>query len=100
MGTRASIRFSDGEDEYFVYRGHDGYPENVDKDIKNFLKEIKGRWSEPDLGCLVTCFIGWYYDKRQRLPDYELTTCVHGDESYRYYVDWNPLAKDWLTHFE
>lgn len=100
MGTRATIRFKEGDDEYFVYRGHDGYPEIVKTDIESFLKAIKGRWSEPELGTLVTCFLGWYFDKTLRLPDYELTTCFHGDESYCYYVEWNPVLKDWHFHFE
>lgn len=100
MGTRATIRFKCDDEEYYVYRGHDGYPENVDRDIKEVLEKIKGRWSEPDLSCLTTFFIGYYFDAKMRLPDYELTLSFHGDESYRYYVTWNRELKKWDYYFE
>ena len=100
MGTRATIRFKYDDEEYYVYRGHDGYPENVDKDIKEVLEKIKGRWSEPELGTLATFFLGYYFDPKMRLPDYELTPSFHGDESYKYYVTWNVTNKKWDYYYE
>jgi hypothetical protein len=90
MGTRATIKFSDDEEVYFVYRGHDGFPDNVLSDITATLEKAKGRWSNPELGCLVTLFLAMGYDyEKHRLPFYDLTTSFHGDERYRYYVDWD-----------
>lgn len=95
MGTRATIKFSEGEDVYYVYRGHDGFPDNIQRDFKDVLKQIKGRWSEPDLGLLVTSFLAFTFDPQIRLPHYELTPSFHGDESYKYEVTWNPIEKSW-----
>jgi hypothetical protein len=90
MGTRATIKFTDDDETYYVYRGHDGFPDNILKDIDAAIKESKGRWSNPELGCLVTLMLTMFYDyEKIRLPDYELTQCFHGDESYRYYVNWD-----------
>lgn len=101
MGTRATIQFKDRGETYFVYRGHDGYPENVEADIKEVLQKIKGRWSEPELGTLVTCFLTMLFNpEKERLPDYELTPCFHGDESYRYFVEWDDKEKKWQVHYE
>jgi trehalose utilization protein len=100
MGTRATIRFKDGDEEYFVYRGHDGYPKNVDADIKEVLAKVKDRWSYGEIGTLVSIFLGSHYVENRRLPYYELTPSFHGDESYRYYIDWNPKTKTYDYYFE
>lgn len=100
MSTRATIRFKDGDEEYFVYRHSDGYPENVDNDIRKVLEEIKGRWSGAELGTLVSFFLGYYFDKNNRLPDYDLTPSFHGDESYRYFVEWDDENKMYNYYFE
>ena len=95
MGTRATIRFKDGNDEYFIYRGHDGYPSNVQADIEETLLKIENRWSGPEIGSVVSCFIGFTFNEKSRCPNYELTPCFHGDESYRYYVDWDEKNNKW-----
>lgn len=95
MGTRATIKFKDEYDEYYVYRGHDGYPENVEKDIKEVLEKVKNRWSGSELGSIVSCFIGFTFDPGQRCPSYEFTSAFHGDESYRYFVTWNEKSKQY-----
>lgn len=96
MSTRATIKFTDREDTFFVYRGHDGFPENILDDIKNTIETSKNRWSNPELELLVTLFLAKHYDyKSSRLPDYEITKCFHGDESYKYYVNWNGAKKEW-----
>jgi hypothetical protein len=100
MGTRATIRFKEGDEEYYVYRGHDGYPENVDRDIREVLELIKGRWSGSEVGTLVSFFLGHFFEEKQRLPDYDLTPSFHGDESYRYYVEWDSANKTWNYYFE
>lgn len=102
MGTRASIQFQLDDDVYFVYRGHGGYPDgDILPDIHKTLAEAKGRWSEPELECLVTLFLAMHYDfSKTRLPDYEITSCLHGDEEYYYLVAWNRETKEWQVSYE
>jgi hypothetical protein len=96
MSTRATIKFSEGDYQYFVYRGHDGFPENILCDIKDTIDKSKHRWSEPELECLVTLFLARGYDfENKRLPTYEISSCFHGDESYIYFVSWDFTAKEW-----
>lgn len=101
MGTRATIKFTYEETDYYVYRGHDGHPENVISDLNDTIEKSKGRWSEPEMECLITLFIAMGYDyTKQRLPTYEITPCFHGDESYKYYVTWDNSIKKWLITCE
>ncbi|KAA0888721.1 hypothetical protein [Oryzomonas rubra] len=78
-----------------MYRGHDGHPENVLADIEEVLEKVKGRWSGPECELLVTFFLGvtFFKSANSRVPDYQITSSFHGDESYRYYVEY-----DWGTH--
>ena len=96
MSTRATIKFSNDDEIYYVYRHSDGYPENVQEDLRETIRTAKGRWINPETGTLVTLFLakGYNYDK-ERLPDYKITPCFHGDESYRYYCRWNREHKEW-----
>jgi hypothetical protein len=99
MSTRASLRFID---EYanvvYVYRGHDGFPEIVEPDIDRVLSIAQGRWSGSEVSLLVTLFLAVTYTgwQKQRLPDYELTTSIHGDEEYFYIVRWNTAKQAWV----
>jgi hypothetical protein len=88
MSTRATIKFQDKWDTYYVYRHCDGFPENILPDIKDTIKSCNGRWSCSELGQLVSCFLGKNYNDKSRIQDYEITPCFHGDESYKYYVKW------------
>jgi hypothetical protein len=99
MGTRATIIFEEGNDKHFVYRGHDGYPDgNILQDIEAALKLASGRWSEPEVGLLVTLLLAMQWDfRKERLPHYEITSGVQGDESYLYSVRWNREAKSWVV---
>lgn len=98
MSTRASIIFID---EYanvvYVYRGHDGFPEIVEPDIDRVLSIASGRWSCSEVSLLVTLFLAVTYSgwQKQRLPDYELTTSIHGDEEYFYTVRWDTAKQAW-----
>ena len=97
MGTRATIKFINDDEIYYVYRGHDGTPDVILPDIEAALKISEERWSNPDLSCLVTLFLARGYDfAKQRLPDYEITPCFHGDESYRYFVNWDDKKREYL----
>lgn len=90
MGTRASIIFTDEfDDKYFVYRGHDAFPDTVLPDLQKAIDQSARRWDGSEMGALVTLFLAMMYDSdKTRLPDYELTTSVHGDESYHYCVEY------------
>lgn len=89
MSTRATIKFAYDDEEYYVYRHCDGYPDWIFSDFRKVKSAAKRRWSEPELGMFVTFFLGYLFDKNKTLPDYEITPCFHGDESYRYYVTFN-----------
>lgn len=99
MSTRASIRFIDEyADVVYVYRGHDGFPEIVEPDIDHVLSIAQGRWSGSEVSLLVTLFLAVTYSgwQNQRLPDYELTTSIHGDEEYFYTVRWDTVKQAWV----
>lgn len=99
MSTRASIRFIDEyADVVYVYRGHDGFPEIVEPDIDRVLSIAQGRWSCSEVSLLVTLFLAVTYSgwPKQRLPDYELTTSIHGDEEYFYTVRWDTAKQSWV----
>lgn len=100
MSTRATIKFSDKHESFYVYRHCDGYPEQVLPDIETVLGKAKGRWSEPECGPLVSFFLGMHFKLEERLPDYEMTGNFHGDESYRYYVEWDANANKWTARVE
>ena len=98
MSTRATIKFSDPYNTFYVYRGCDGFPENVMPDIQSAIEKAKFRWSNPECELLVTLFlaIGYDFDKK-RLPDYTITSSFHGDESYLYAVQWDGEKRDWAA---
>jgi len=96
MGTRATIKFNIYDEEYYVYRGHDGFPDIILDDIQKTIEKSKNRWSEPELNCLITLFLAMGYDyNTKRLPTYEITSGFHGDESYKYYVRWSVDERKW-----
>lgn len=99
MSTRASIRFIDEHaNAVYIYRGHDGFPEIVEPDIDRVLSIASGRWSCSEVSLLVTLFFAVTYSdwQKQRLPDYELTTSIHGDEEYFYTVRWDTAKQSWV----
>ncbi len=94
MSTRATIKFEYEGDEYYVYRHSDGFPDVIMPDLEAAFEKAKGRWSGVEIELLITLFLAMYYNPdKQRLPDYELTRCFHGDESYCYYVCWDEENK-------
>ena len=97
MSTRATIQFKDKWDEFYVYSHCDGYPENILPEIEKVLEKKKDSWSGSECGTLVSCFLGENYDANSRLPNYEMTASFHGDESYRYFVEWNDDSKKWTV---
>lgn len=97
MGTRGTIRFKDGDEEYFVYSGHDSYPENTTPFIEAVVEKKKGCWSGAECGLLVSCFLGENYEPNHRITPYMMTTGFHGDEIYRYFVDWDKDSKAWIV---
>jgi hypothetical protein len=84
MSTRATLIFEDRRDKYYVYRHSDGFPEDIKPDIEKAIKHFNDRCDE--VGQLVSTFLGIVFDPEKRLQPYEMTTSIHGDESYLYYI--------------
>ena len=96
MSTRATIRISDERDEhYFIYRHSDGHPENVIPDIEKVVALAEGRWTGAEIGQFISLFFATHGNARIRIQDYELTNGFHGDESYRYCVQYR--GDKWLV---
>ncbi len=103
METRASIRFEDDDEIFYVYRGHDGYPDgSILPDLHKAVEMAEGRWSPGgETGALVTLFLALNFNPtKSRLPDYELTSCIHGDEEYHYFVRWNRETKKYAIGYD
>ena len=98
MGTRATIQFKDRADIFYIYRGHDGFPEEVLADIEKVIRAVDGRWSGAETELLVTCMLMMANNPNSRIPDYSITGSFHGDESYRYYVEWT--GNGWTVRVE
>lgn len=100
MSTIATIKFEDEYgDSFFVYRSHDGFPENVMADIKEVIEATRNRWSGSEMGQLVAWFLVMSNDPGHRILDYEMITGFAGDESHKYLVKWNSEREEW-TAFE
>jgi len=97
MSTRANIKFQDGNDFMHIDRSHDGHPDNVLSDIKETVELCKGRWSGPELGQLVSAFLGKHFDLHTRIQHYEPRIGYNkaGDESYYYLVERNERKKEY-----
>lgn len=99
MSTRANIKFRDESgEETHVYRHSDGYPSIIESDIDKAISISSGRWSGSEIGLFVSLFLAMHYSdwKEKRLPDYELTAGVHGDEDYLYTVEYDREQKRWI----
>lgn len=99
MPTRATIEFSDHRKKFYVYRHFGGYPEQVMPDIMSAIEKSRGLWGEPEVGLLVSFFIG-LHSKEERIPDYEITSGFHEDENYRYFVKYNQEYRFWEVKHE
>jgi hypothetical protein len=103
MGTRASIRFEEDDEIFYVYRGHDGYPNgDILPDLRRLVDEAEGRWSPGgETGTLVTLFLAMNFDyEKDRLPNYEITSCIHGDEEYHYFVKYDRETKGYIIGYD
>lgn len=101
MSTRATIQFKDGDDEFYVYRDCDGFPENILPDLQKAIEQHRQcRHGSAELGMLVTHFLGMTYVPNSRVPDYEITKCFHSDESYRYFVNLDSKSREWQIETE
>ena len=86
MSTRATIQFKGRDEVYFIYKHSDGYPEGVLPELDK-LMSIDGIGSQ-DMALIATRFlINSNLDSLKNSSlCFELTSCEHGDESYRYLV--------------
>lgn len=96
MSTRAHIRIKDGDEQIMLYHHHDGYPEGVGRDLKKFLREnCQNYWDACEIanglvkGGIKHEHKGLYSGKVEVRADdeYEIATCIHGDEDYIYIID-------------
>lgn len=87
MGTRATINFKDSIDDFYIYRGHDGFPDTVAEDIQKAIAEHKRRFfGRAECEMLATLMIMMNNEINVRVPYYSITGGFHGDESYKYFV--------------
>lgn len=93
MSTRCQIRIKNEYQQYDVYHHHDGYPEGVGADLKEYCSKLPtGRWAtwspnrivnEIVKGAIKETFAG------QTQPDmgYEIAFGFHSDIEYAYLID-------------
>lgn len=94
MSTRAIIRFTDGNREILIDKGHDGHPSDVLPALDNCIRESEHRWSHPEIECMASLFIamGFPYEK-QRVPDYVIIDRYPEDTNFRYFLEWDRSQK-------
>lgn len=92
MSTIAMIAFRDGDELYWIRRGHDGFPDIVLPDLKRVVgasrQGMGGRWSGAACGQLVSLFLATLGNPMDRLQQYELAPGLPGDETYVYAVEY------------
>jgi len=57
--------------------------------LRGFIELARGRWSGAEAGQLVSLFLAATEDVGRRFQEYELAQAFHGDESYRYLVEYD-----------
>ena len=85
MSTRCNIYIHDSRDgsSLWIYHHHDGYPEGVGRQLKDFLSDADNRLLRPE--GMLEGLVYVYGD------EYEETTNQHGDISYRYDIEITPV---------
>ena len=83
MSTRCHIRIKEGEEQFQLYHHHDGYPEGVGAELKKYLatKNHNGSWYADEIANELV------KGKLVADDEYEITSCIHGDEEYVYVID-------------
>lgn len=82
MGTRTNIIVEYGATKTFIYRHWDGYPAVTGFDLIKHYRETNGA------GEFVSALLGAKRENED-LPQYEMTTEVHGDIEFLYVVKFN-----------
>jgi hypothetical protein len=96
MGTKAIMNFLDGKDKIQLYRGHDSFPDVVEKEIK---KAIKDFYPENEPFLLASRFLGINFEKKSIWGNYEIKPAgIGGGEEYTYNIWWD--SKDKVYKFE
>jgi len=65
---------------------------DIEKAIAITTRRFKG---SSEIGQLLTIFFGETYSETRSVQEYELTDDFHGDESYKYSVDF--VNKEWVA---
>lgn len=79
MGTRTNIIVEYGATKTFIYRHWDGYPAVTGYDLIKLYRETNGA------GGFVSALLAAQRENEE-LPQYELTTEVHGDIEFLYVI--------------
>lgn len=98
MSTRCNIVFLFGSTKVYLYRHHDGYLADTGRDIAQLMidagitspRMLYGQPVRPNPSDLLARFLAARYEKQsyetEARPIYELTTELHGDIEYAYFL--------------
>ena len=81
MSTRCHTIISRGNKKHYVYRHHDGYPEEAGKDLEEFISENKNDFSELSLNEIAERLNDFYSGFENENHG------VHGDEDFIYTIN-------------
>lgn len=100
MGTRATIEIRDEfGDCFYVYRGHDGFPETILPDVQGAIDLLAARrFGSPSADHLTTVLIGRLYDEKKSVPSYIITDGWHGDESFKYACHYDKESRRYIVN--
>jgi hypothetical protein len=87
MSTGAAIEFRDSHDTFWLFRSHDGFPDEVLPDLKEGVKRC-GESRRLPAGLVATTMLGTSWSNRLPFHHYELCDGPHVDPEYAYVVEW------------
>lgn len=95
MSTRCNIIIKDSRNKVVLYHHHDGYPQGIGQDLKEYLTGFRYWYGSTIANGLI---------KRTDCVNYEISFGVHDDIEYLYVIDCNKKTlkcyerKDWNVH--
>lgn len=93
MSTRCQIRVVDEYCHFDLYHHHDGYPEGVGYDLKEYCSKLPtGQWSSWSVRRIANelikgAIIGYFAGEKRPDMGYEITGGFHADIEYAYLID-------------
>lgn len=87
MSTRCNIIIKDGSRRIYLYHHHDGYPEGVGAELREYMEKNHPRW-----WCSLYIANGLVKQNGQDCfakndVEYEVTSGLHGDIEYCYVIN-------------